>query len=61
MLVVMGALMVGLIFAAVRGGSRRTRGHSRGSLETLDQRYARGEISTEEFEERCNRLDGAAD
>ena len=41
-----------------RSSSRSGTGHQRETpLETLQRRYANGEISTEEYEERKNRLE----
>lgn len=51
------ALMVGLIVLVVRwlGGSP-VRSDRRGALNTLEQRFASGEIDTPEFEERSRQL-----
>ena len=51
------ALLVGLIVLIVRwlGGTPR-RNASRDALDTLKQRFARGEIDTGEFEERSRQL-----
>ena len=51
------ALLVGLIVLIVRwiGGTSR-RSASRDALDTLKQRFARGEIDTAEFEERSHQL-----
>jgi len=51
------ALLIGLIVLIVRwlGGTPR-RNSSQDALETLKQRFARGEIDTAEFEERSRQL-----
>jgi putative membrane protein len=57
MMLVWLALLVGLIVLVVRwlGGSSR-RDSSRDALDTLRQRFARGEIDTAEFEDRSRQL-----
>lgn len=54
------ALLVGIIVLIVRwiGGSSRQNG-SRDALDTLKQRFARGEIDTVEFKERSSQLRSA--
>jgi putative membrane protein len=55
-----GPVLLGVLFVAfllVRG--RSTKGNSSGSanpLQILQERYARGEIDTEEYEERRKRI-----
>jgi len=51
------ALLIGLIVLIVRwlGGTSK-RNTSRDALDTLKQRFARGEIDTAEFEERSEQL-----
>ena len=48
--------LIALIVAATRG----TRGAGRESVRVLEDRYARGEITREEFIERRSVLDGTA-
>ena len=52
-LLVMGAIVVGL-WSVVSGSNHGSADSD--ALETLKDRYARGEISDEEFEERARRL-----
>jgi putative membrane protein len=54
--VVLAAIVVGVVFL-VRGVARRGwTGHSESALEILQKRYARGEISKEQFEEMKRNL-----
>jgi putative membrane protein len=50
----MGAMIIGIGWAAVRGFASRKGPKPRKarSVEMLDERYARGEIGTQEYEER---------
>ncbi|MBX6342751.1 MAG: SHOCT domain-containing protein [Thermomicrobiaceae bacterium] len=64
-MIVFWGLIIWLIVSLVsslsqRGGSRARPGEP-SPLEILEQRYARGEIDHQEFEERRRRLLGAAD
>ncbi len=53
------ALLVGLIVLVVRWLSGAPRENSlRDALDTLELRFARGEIDTAEFEERSRQLQG---
>jgi putative membrane protein len=54
MLLFWGALAAVIVFAvrASGGGSRPSRGDTRDAQTILENRFARGEISREEFEER---------
>lgn len=53
------ALLVGLIVLVVRWlGGTPGRDSSRDALDTLEQRFARGQIDTAEFEERSRQLRG---
>ena len=53
------ALLVGLIVLVVRWlGATPRRDSSRDALDTLEQRFARGQIDTAEFEERSRQLRG---
>ena len=53
-------IVVLVIWVASRSAGAGRRGHSREEtpLERLQRRYAEGEISTEEYEERKARLEG---
>lgn len=44
------------LFRLLPGGAGTTRAPRKMSLEQLQHRYARGEITTEEYERRKNRL-----
>jgi putative membrane protein len=61
-LVVLGVVLVRVLGGGIRrdvpppGGTTRPPGRSR-AREVLDERYARGEISTEEYQERRRGLD----
>ena len=51
--------LIALIVWAVRASSDRPREHQRNrALEILEERYARGEIDHEEFEQRRRTLEG---
>ena len=53
---VFAAIVVGIVFL-VRGiGRRGWTGHSESPLEILERRYARGEITREQFEEMKQNL-----
>jgi len=56
-------LIVVLVRAFAARGPRQTphRIGTNGARELLDERYARGEIDTSEYDERRQRLDGAPD
>ncbi len=57
MMVFWFALLAGLIVIIVRWlGGTPGRNTSRDALDTLKQRFARGEIDTAEFKERAQRL-----
>jgi len=52
-LLVIAAVVVGVVYAVRFGTSRgRTSGRDDSALETLRRRYANGEISKEEFEQK---------
>ena len=51
------ALLVGLVVLVARWlGATPGRDSSRDALDTLEQRFARGELDTAEFEERSRQL-----
>jgi len=54
-IIIVGAVLVIRYFMAEKGGSPGT--SDRGPLEILRERYAKGEIDTQEFEERKNNLE----
>jgi putative membrane protein len=56
-LLLLAAVVVGIVFLARSFSRQRRSGHPRESvLEILQKRYARGEISREEFEEMKRNL-----
>ena len=60
MLAFWGFVALGVLIAA-RGWSRpRSVRNQTRAASVLDDRYARGEISAEEYQERCRNLDRAA-
>ena len=56
MIVVWGAIAVLAVVALVWGGGRGPSTRSASALEILDQRFARGEISAEEYRRRRDTL-----
>jgi putative membrane protein len=50
------ALVVGLVWALARGGGSARQEPTSRAREILHERYARGEISTEEYRERLDAL-----
>jgi putative membrane protein len=64
MAVMMVAMMGGAVWGAVatrRSRSRRRSQPDRSTREILDQRYARGEITTGEYQERRRNLEDTTD
>jgi len=58
MMVIFWALIIGLIFLAVRGFSNRPdTGTGQTAMDILRDRYARGEIDEDEFEQRRAKLE----
>lgn len=58
MMVIFWALIIGLIFLAVRGFSNRTDTETgQSAMDILRERYARGEIDEDEFERRRAKLE----
>lgn len=58
MMVIFWALIIGLIFLAVRGFSNRSdTGAGQSAMNVLRERYARGEIDEDEFERRRAKLE----
>ena len=62
-MVIFWAFVIGLGIWLLRGGSAGIRGSARGrptALETLDQRFAEGKISAEDYRERREILRGSS-
>lgn len=58
MMVIFWALIIGLIFLAVRGFSSRSgTGTGQTAMDILRERYARGEIDEDEFDQRRAKLE----
>jgi len=58
MMAIFWALIIGLIFLAVRGFSDRSdTGTGQSATDVLRERYARGEIDEDEFERRLAKLE----
>ncbi len=72
LLMVVGVVLLGVVIARALGGGFTTRGHSgiqppsgdqlaagrNRAREILDERYARGDLTTEEYQERLHALGG---
>lgn len=54
--VVLGLLVAGVIYLLTRGQESDGDGKEDGALANLRERYARGEVTEDEFEERRRRL-----
>ena len=53
------AVMIGAVAWIMWGAGSNGRGSSEGPVEVLKTRYARGELSTEEFQERLRTVEDA--
>jgi len=58
MVVMMGG-MGWMMWSMMRGTGRNKHGSSEGPVEVLKARYARGELTTEEFQERLRAIEDA--